>query len=102
MNFEFFERALNKIARARRKTTLKASFFKQLASLLKTGIPLNKALKFLALHSDEKTKRNFAFISSRLEEGISFSRAIYEEGLISREIRNILKIAEETGKTYKE
>ncbi|OGC07659.1 hypothetical protein A2526_00035 [candidate division WOR-1 bacterium RIFOXYD2_FULL_36_8] len=95
MNFEFFERALNKIARARRKTTLKASFFKQLASLLKTGIPLNKALKFLALHSDEKTKRNFAFISSRLEEGISFSRAIYEEGLISREIRNILKIAEE-------
>ncbi|OGC33266.1 hypothetical protein A3J90_00895 [candidate division WOR-1 bacterium RIFOXYC2_FULL_37_10] len=69
-------------------------FCKQLASLLKAGIQLNSALKFLSSQSKGRLKEDLKVVSSQLEQGISFADAIYSRGLFSKEIVNMFKIAE--------
>ena len=61
-----------------------SSFFKQLSSLLRSGLTLNRALKFLGIVP----------VSSLLEQGDSFSEALSKAGMISRDIKSSIEVAE--------
>lgn len=69
--------------------------FYRLGALLKAGISLSRALKFLAVQSNKKIKNALDEISLKLEKGVSFSSAFCEEKLTAQHVENSLKIAEE-------
>ncbi|MBI5701587.1 type II secretion system F family protein [Candidatus Saganbacteria bacterium] len=72
-----------------------SDLLKQLSKLIKSGMPLNKALKILAVQTDKISSQKILKTSSMLEKGTSFSEAMLYSKLISKEVKCALKIAEE-------
>ena len=73
----------------------RAAFYKQLATLIKAGIPLNRALDILATQAEKKFNQKISFISLLLEKGKSFTESMYDLGFIGKDVKSSFKIAEE-------
>ncbi len=76
-----------------------AEFFKNMALLLKGGVPLRDALRDLISGPGQPViRRVFSRVIKRLEEGILFSEALaYEKRHIPKIILPLVAIGEETG-----
>lgn len=73
----------------------KSMLYRNLAALLKAGISINKALKAVSADQPKNISKKLLGVSTKLENGESFSQAMSQEGLISKEMFYSFKIAEE-------
>lgn len=87
------------IDRSRVPSREKAYFFELLATMIRAGIPLNKALKILVGRTaNARLKRVIATLSYELEHGRSFSQALDRFSEIFEETeRGVIRSAEAVG-----
>lgn len=91
---------LPKVTRGLKRATL-AEFFRNLALLLKGGVPLRGALDDMTVPPcNSVLAETFQKIGSRIDEGLMFSEAIQEkqsQAIIPRIMYPLITIGEETG-----